>query len=247
MGTHAWNVNVVAKRIPTAHYGRILCPGGRRVFGKYFLCHTVMATQKNETPNSTDASMVLSDDFGIPLLLPILGGVASGAAGAGVKMAFGNSGALWSKGPRPKGVVSFYKDTNFNGPRRDFPIRPHVQNSLSKGHLGLGMNKENDTYSSAIIPEGVIVLAYEHNDRKGRRLFFSPGRWKNFGKWNDKISSFEIIPENPGCTVNRFDEPYTYTRRQLKNGKWVCPSGWTDTGCTWGHTLRETLQCKKRK
>jgi len=216
---------------------------------KKFLCDMVMVSQLNQTHNSVDSSMTLtSDEFAIPFLVPLLGGVASGAAGAGVKMAIGNSGALWTEGERPEGVVSFFKDTNFNGPRRDFMVRHHVQNSLSKGHLGLGINKENDTYSSAIVPEGATVYVYEHNDKKGREARLPPGRYKSFGGgWNDTISSFEIIPEPKGCKVSDIDPNYQYTTRVLSNGRWVCPSGWQDTGCTWGHTERERLQCAKRK
>jgi hypothetical protein len=39
---------------------------------------------------------------------------------------------------------------------------------------------------------------------------------------------------------------YTYKIRELKNGKWSCPSGYKDTGCTIGDGTSEELQCRKK-
>lgn len=205
-------------------------------------------TDVNSTQGSVNDPLNISDDYFFPLLIPLAGGIASGGAASGTKFAIGNSGAKWSAGERPSNMVSFYKDANFNGSRRDFPIdRHHIQDSLSKGHLGLGLNKENDTYSSLIVPEGAVVIAYKDAGRKGGRMYFPPGQFPNLGNgWNDVISSFEIIPETPGCTVGYPDPNYHYGTRTWDGSKWQC-GDWEDTGCTWGHTERERLQCRKRK
>lgn len=44
------------------------------------------------------------------------------------------------------------------------------------------------------------------------------------------------------------DGTYEFTRREQKDGAWVCPDGWTDTGCGWddGADLGEK-QCQKTK
>jgi hypothetical protein len=205
-----------------------------------------MTSDTNSTQASVNESLVISDEYLFPLLVPLLGGVVSGGAAAGTRMAIGNSGALWSSGERPNDVVSFYKDANFNGSRRDFPIHAHhIQDSISKGTLGF-VNKENDTYSSVIVPEGASVIAYWDAGRKGKVTHFPPGRYASLGEWNDKISSFEIIPEAKGCTERQRDPNYNYGLRIYDGSKWHCGS-WQDTGCTWGHTNRERLQCKKRK
>lgn len=212
----------------------------------------------NEAQGKVDENLsILSDDFIAPLLIPLMGGVLSGGAAAGTKIAIGNSGAKWSAGERPPDAVSFYKDHQFQGGRRDFPsYQYHAQNSLSKGILGTGLSKENDTYTSAIIPAGVTVVIYENNDKGGRKAYlYGPGRYSNLGRfWNDRISSFEIIPEARGCSIPVVGDPdnvlkpdpaYQFSTRV--GPPWKCPDGWIDTGCTWGHTGREQLQCAKRR
>ena len=44
------------------------------------------------------------------------------------------------------------------------------------------------------------------------------------------------------------DDAYEFKRREQKDGAWVCPDGWTDTGCGWsdGSVLGEK-QCRKAK
>ena len=134
-------------------------------------------------------------------LLPLVGTAAASAASAGAtKLILSNSGAKWTKGERGQGMVSFFADTHLRGNRRDFPgdVR-HVQNSLSKGTLGLGFNKENDIYSSAIVPPNTIVTIFEHNDLKGNSKVLYPGEHRNLGTYgfNDKVSSFIIEPQAP--------------------------------------------------
>jgi hypothetical protein len=48
---------------------------------------------------------------------------------------------------------------------------------------------------------------------------------------------------NPGG-----DDAYEFKRREQKDGNWVCPDGWSDTGCGWsdGSVLGEK-QCQKAK
>lgn len=123
--------------------------------------------------------------------------IALGAAGAGAG-AFFKSGAKWTKGDRDESSVSMFKDTRFQGPRRDFPV-PHVQNSLSKGHLGLGFNKENDTYSSMIVPKNTKVTLYVDNDLKGKSVTLGPGRHRNLSAYgmHDNVSSFTIQATAP--------------------------------------------------
>lgn len=87
----------------------------------------------------------------------------------------------------------FYKDANFTGSYRDFPVGTY-QRSLSKGFLGF-YRKENDTYSSIVVGEGLVVTVYEHNDFQGRGIRITgPHRLANLGqyKMNDTISSLKV-------------------------------------------------------
>lgn len=129
--------------------------------------------------------------------LPLLGLGAAGAGGAvGVML---KSGAKWSSGARDVSKVSFYKDKNFQGPRRDFGLGT-VQNSLSKGYLRSGVNKENDTYSSAIVPDGMEVVVYADNDLRGRSYVLKAGQHPDLGayQFDDIISSFKIVSAGAG-------------------------------------------------
>jgi hypothetical protein len=106
---------------------------------------------------------------------------------------FLKSGAKWSKGTAPGGVVSFYKDTFFSGPRKDYPVGT-AQASLSKGVFGLGLDKENDTYSSLQVPQGLNVQVWEHNDYVGNNRVFTAGDYpdlRQFG-FHDNISSLKV-------------------------------------------------------
>lgn len=122
----------------------------------------------------------------------LLAGLAAGGAGAG-GLGYMKSGAIWSSGSRPPNVVSFYKDVNFGGPRKDYPVGA-VQNSLSKGKLGMGVDKENDTYSSLQVPPGMQVQVWEHNDKKGATYVYGPGAYPNLNAqgFHDKISSLVV-------------------------------------------------------
>lgn len=103
------------------------------------------------------------------------------------------SGAKWSSGTAGSNVVSFYKDINFAGPRKDYPIGA-VQNSLSKGVFGLGGNKENDTYSSLKVPAGMQVQVWVDNDQKGATYTFPPGDYPDLRiqGFHDNISSLVV-------------------------------------------------------
>lgn len=102
-------------------------------------------------------------------------------------------GAKWSNSRLLPNHVRVYAHVNFTGKHRDFPAGT-FQRSLSKGFLGTGLNKENDTYSSIFVPRGLMVEIYEHNDFKGRGLRLYPGNHYNLGKWNfnDKVSSLMV-------------------------------------------------------
>lgn len=102
-------------------------------------------------------------------------------------------GSKWSGGVRRSDHVRVYAHINFTGKHRDFPAGT-FQRSLSKGFLGTGLNKENDTYSSIYVPPGLLVEIYEHNDFKGRGLRLYPGSHNDLNKWNfnDKVSSLIV-------------------------------------------------------
>jgi hypothetical protein len=107
--------------------------------------------------------------------------------------AYNKSGATWSKGPRPENLVSVFKDGNFEGYRRDYTLGT-VQNSLSKGRLGSGWQKENDTYSSAIVPAGLELVLYEHENLQGRSLTLKAGSYASFpNNFNDMTSSLKVV------------------------------------------------------
>jgi hypothetical protein len=191
---------------------------------------------------------------GFPFLF--LGALAAGAGAGGGGLAFMKSGAIWSKGGRPASVVSFYRDPNFGGPRKDYASGA-VQNSLSKGKFGLGKDKENDTYSSLQVPNGMKVQVWEHNNKEGATLVYGPGNYANLYGFNDKISSLEVsgsaasldTPETLKCR-QQAAAAGQYSLRQAFPGQdpyWQCPSGWVDTGCTWGMgTDFEQRQCRKK-
>jgi hypothetical protein len=191
---------------------------------------------------------------GFPFLA--LGALAAAGAGGG-GVSFMRSGAIWSTGGRPAGVVSFYKDANFAGPRKDYASGA-VQNSLSKGKFGLGKDKENDTYSSLQVPNGMKVQVWEHNDKKGATYTYGPGDYPNLGAqgFNDKISSLEVsgsavvdTPEAARCR-SAASGAGDYALRQERPNQtpwWQCPKGWVDTGCDWGMGAEyEQRQCRKK-
>ena len=132
------------------------------------------------------------DDF-LPLLA--LGGALAG---------FMTSGAKWSEGAIPANHVSFFKDANFKGPRRDFPAGTE-QRSLSKGMFGLNikgmsMNAENDTYSSIIVPPGLQASAYADFNYQGLSQVYKAGKYANLGAVNDAISSLKVMKEGAADT-----------------------------------------------
>ena len=187
---------------------------------------------------------------------PLMFGLAA-AAGAGGAGAVGimNSGAKWSGGAIPTDKVSFFKDDLFRGSRADFPVGTE-QRSLSKGYLRTGLNKENDTYTSLIVPAGMQVWLYTDNDFQGKIVGpLGPGRYPNLGTQfgiNDMVSSVkvqalapaaDVYPRNPAC--NPGPPGGSYTTRVLVNGRWVCPAGYTDTRCSWGDPPNERNQCRK--
>lgn len=129
-------------------------------------------------------------------------------------------GARWNYGARPDNVVSFYKHANFAEPRRDFPLGT-VQNSLSKGTflgLGLGLDKENDTYSSVKVPKGMKVLAYADNDLRGDVRVYEAGDHPSLGDFNDRISSFKVVSstDTAALPVVIFYEHRDYKGKQLR-------------------------------
>lgn len=171
----------------------------------------------------------------------LIAATAAGGAGAG-GLAFMNSGAKWSSGGRSANVVSFYKDTNFAGQRKDYP-NGAVQNSLSKGKLGMGLDKENDTYSSLQVPPGLQVQVWKDNDAKGETATFPPGSYSNLQQFgfHDNISSLKVTATSTKCNAigNQF------TPRVNVNGAWKCPEGWTDTGCDWVDGVGGMRQCSR--
>lgn len=106
---------------------------------------------------------------------------------------FTKSGAKWSKGTKPGGVVSFYKDIQFGGGRKDYPPGT-AQASLSKGVFGLGLDKENDTYSSLQVPQGLNVQVWADNDYSGDNKVFPAGDYPDLRDhgFHDKISSLKV-------------------------------------------------------
>lgn len=179
---------------------------------------------------------------GFPFLLAALAAAGGGAAGGA--LSFKKSGAIWSNGSRPANVVSFYKDTNFAGKRKDYAAGA-IQNSLSKGKFGIGaLDKENDTYSSLQVPAGLQVQVWADNDAKGATYTFNTGDYPNLVQYgfHDNISSLKVY----GTTTSKCNPSGSqFTTRVLNNGVWVCPSGWTDTQCYWTDGINGPKQCSK--
>lgn len=137
--------------------------------------------------------MFLHSEPFFPALALVGAGAAGGTVGGAILFQRFLPGAKWSKGPRPANVVSFYKETDFKEPRRDFPVGS-IQASLSKGFGRTGLNKENDTYSSLQVPPGMVVQAYVDNDFRGMSKVYPAGDYPNLADFNDKISSFKVLP-----------------------------------------------------
>ena len=137
-----------------------------------------------------------------PLVLAGLAatGAATGAVGVGVGF---NPGAGWSSGSMPTDKVSFFKDPDFKGPRRDFGAGAE-QRSLSAGFLRIS-GKENDTYSSMIVPAGLQVWIYEHNNFQGKIAGpIGAGKYPNLGSQFDmdnRISSLKVIADTTAAAA----------------------------------------------
>lgn len=181
------------------------------------------------------------DKEGFPWL--VLGAAAALGGGSAGALSFMKSGAVWSSGARPANVVSFYKDAYFQGPRKDYALGA-TQNSLSKGKFGVGIEKENDTYSSLQVPLGLQVQVWADNDGKGKTATFTAGSYPNLATYgfHDNISSLKVTANatkcNPPAGLNT-----QFTTRVLTNGVWKCPSGWTDTNCSWTDGINGSKQC----
>lgn len=151
--------------------------------------------------------MLVKENFPF-LALAAVGAATAGTGAAG--FSFLKSGRISNgvgKGPGAEdngspfnmngSFAAFYADVDFKGPYRSYSLGVE-QNSLSKGKFGLGWQKENDTYSSAIVPNGLKVIAYQDNDRKGPSITLGPGKYSNLGSlnegnWNDRISSLVVV------------------------------------------------------
>jgi hypothetical protein len=163
--------------------------------------------------------VVLHHDRREPFLPLLLAGLAAGGAAGGGAFAFMKSGAMWSKGPVPPNVVSVYKDFNFTGPRRDYPVGT-IQNSLSHGKFGISaLDSENDTYSSVVVPDGLQAVLFEHNDLRGRSVVLGPGRYPDLRQQNfdNLASSLKVIPANVAANepVVKFYEHTGFKGRAL--------------------------------
>jgi hypothetical protein len=67
--------------------------------------------------------------------------------------------------------------------------------------------------------------------------------------WDDeKFGELQCRRDRTGKCTPGGQKKSSYTRRVQSGGNWVCPSGYTDTGCNWndGPQLGE-LQCRKPK
>ena len=132
------------------------------------------------------------------------------------------SGAKWSTGAIPPNHVSFFKDANFKGPRRDFPAGTE-QRSLSKGLFGIKyVNAENDTYSSAIVPAGLHAIAYADFNYQGKSIVLKAGRYPNLGTFllNDAVSSLKVMKEGGDTYAARF-----YTDKNFGGKALLMPPG----------------------
>ena len=76
-------------------------------------------------------------------------------------------------------------------------------------------------------------------------LLFSGSR-KGSGVTNQKTATGKTKPNAKAACKDK-QAGMEYTRRvQAPNKKWVCPTGWTDNGCTWANGAQKgELQCKR--
>lgn len=134
-----------------------------------------------------------------PLLvgLGLAAGAGASAGAAGVKML--NGATAGATGLLPTDAVSFFEHDQFRGQRTDFPVGSYP--SLTKGAmafmpgvLGGKAGRQDDTFTSAIVPTGYKVQFYFDPDFKSPvEGVFTAGQYPNVGGyWNDKISSLIV-------------------------------------------------------
>ena len=156
-----------------------------------------------------------------PLLFAGLAAAGAGAGAAGTAVGF-NPGAGWSTGAMPTNAVSFFRDPDFKGPRRDFAAGAE-QRSLSAGFLRVS-GKENDTYSSVIVPPGLQVTIYKNNSFQGASAGpIKPGRYSSLAQFglDNAVSSLKVSREGvPGgdAYVVRFYTDKNYGGKALNLG-----------------------------
>lgn len=90
-----------------------------------------------------------------------------------------------------------------------------------------------------------------------RRVQQADGSWACPASYTDTGCGWDDGPERgelqckrqyvSKCTESAADPSFEYTRRIQQGDQWVCPAGYTDTGCQWrdGETRGE-LQCKRQ-
>jgi hypothetical protein len=92
--------------------------------------------------------------------------------------------------PRPviTGEVEIFEHSNYNGKKSTLGLGYYSYNDIKA--MGL-----NDKTSSLKVPEGMVVVAYEHADKRGEQFVYkSDTNWVGGGA-NDKFSSFEVMTE----------------------------------------------------
>jgi hypothetical protein len=94
--------------------------------------------------------------------------------------------------PEPKpvitGEVEIFEHSNYNGKKSTLGLGYYSYNDIKA--MGL-----NDKTSSLKVPEGMVVVAYEHADKRGEQFVYkSDTNWVGGGA-NDKFSSFEVMTE----------------------------------------------------
>jgi hypothetical protein len=118
------------------------------------------------------------------------------------------------------GFVAVYQDTNFVGGFRKY-VAGATQNSLSKGLFGTGLFKENDTYSSILVPNGLQLTVFQDDGLKGANAVLGPGKYPNLaalpqGNWNDRISSLVVTPTGYNIAVTWYaDKNFTGKKLQV--------------------------------
>lgn len=108
-------------------------------------------------------------------------------------------------------------------------------------------DKAKTAVQKANIPEKVVSAAGKAKDVAqggAQGILGGATNTPNTAQPQPQPAQLPSVAPQPGCSITGPDPAFNYTRRIQQGEQWVCPDGWTDTGCSWQHgTALGPLQC----